>query len=141
MPCAGDDMVKHWQKDIYRIEDHIPEWKSPNREIRAQAVDDFIKQLSVETKKMLRPIAETLAMLDGNAFFGMGDRDTQEWYEQYLPEAYTLFEENGGKNGWAGKMYHVSKQKIINENKSAAELDKQLQTVLILLGEEDESTN
>jgi hypothetical protein len=51
-------------------------------------------------KKMLRPVAETIAMLDGNAFFGMriGDHD---WWEMYLPEADALFEANGGLAGWA----------------------------------------
>ena len=48
----------------------------------------------------LRPIAETLAMMDGNAFFGMGDG---EWSDPYLPEAHALYEMNGGDNGWAGK--------------------------------------
>lgn len=56
---------------------------------------------SDDEKRKLRPIAETLAMLDGNAFFGMGTGD-REWYEQYLPEAHALYEANGGDNGWAG---------------------------------------
>lgn len=52
-------------------------------------------------KAKLRPIAETLAMLDGNAFFGMthGDR---EHYEGYLSEAHAVYEANGGDGGWAG---------------------------------------
>lgn len=53
-------------------------------------------------KAKLRPIAETLAMLDGNAFFGMGTSDDREWYEQYLPEAHAVYEANGGDHGWAG---------------------------------------
>jgi hypothetical protein len=53
----------------------------------------------------LRPIAETLAMLDGNAFFGMGDGD---WADQYLPEAAALYEANGGDNGWAGAASFVN---------------------------------
>lgn len=53
-----------------------------------------------DESRKLRPIAETLAMLDGNAFFGMsldanGDDDH---YRQYLPEAAALVEANGG---WA----------------------------------------
>lgn len=61
------------------------------------------KKFSDQEKVKLRPIAETLAMLDGNAFFtveGLGGRD---WYETYLPEAHALYESNGGDNGWAGE--------------------------------------
>lgn len=58
-------------------------------------------------KAKLRPIAETLAMLDGNAFFGVDDSDDREWYEQYLPEAHALYEANGGDRGWAGRASFV----------------------------------
>ncbi len=51
-------------------------------------------------KKKLRPIAETLAMRDGNAFFGSPTE--KEWYEYYLPEAHAIYESNGGDSGWAG---------------------------------------
>lgn len=55
----------------------------------------------------LRPIAETLAMLSGNAFFGNTFEDRlgreREWYEMYLPEASALYEANGGDGGWAGE--------------------------------------
>lgn len=54
---------------------------------------------SAAEKRMLRPIAETLAMLDGNAFFGISDPDV---YESYLSEAWALFDGNGGEKGWAG---------------------------------------
>lgn len=43
-----------------------------------------------EEKARLRPVAETLAMLDGNAFFGAELQDGADWYEQYLPEAHAL---------------------------------------------------
>ena len=56
------------------------------------------QQVSKRQAKMLRPIAETLAMLDGNAFFEM---EVDHW-KCYLPEAKALFEGNGGLNGWAG---------------------------------------
>lgn len=54
----------------------------------------------------LRPVAETFAMLDGNAFFvtrgvdGGIQEDHQSW-RQYLPEAHALYEANGGDGGWA----------------------------------------
>jgi hypothetical protein len=55
----------------------------------------------------LRPIAETLAMLSGNAFFGntYPDREgkDRQWYEMYLPQAHALYEANGGDAGWAGE--------------------------------------
>jgi hypothetical protein len=55
---------------------------------------------------LIRPIAETLAMLDGNAFFGNGSSDPEdaygEWWMQYAADAIVLWEANGGKNGWAG---------------------------------------
>jgi hypothetical protein len=60
-------------------------------------------EFSDEQKRMLRPIAETLAMLDGNAFFTMDLGDGTEFYEQYLPEAWMLFTQNGGVDGWAGE--------------------------------------
>ena len=40
---------------------------------------------------ILRPIAETLAMLDGNAFFG----PTWESWINYLPEADAVYRTNG----------------------------------------------
>ena len=58
---------------------------------------------SADEKAKLRPIAETLAMLDGNAFFGNEAHAGAEWYEQYLPEAHALYEGNGGDKGWAGE--------------------------------------
>lgn len=58
---------------------------------------------SPEEAKKLLPICETLAMLDGNAFFGM----TNNWALQYLPEAAALYEMNGGDNGWAGRASFV----------------------------------
>lgn len=61
-------------------------------------------EFSDEVKRMLRPIAETLAMLDGNAFFTMDFGDGTEFYEQYLPEAWNLFTNNGGAYGWAGEV-------------------------------------
>lgn len=63
------------------------------------------RQLSSFTDKeraRLWPIAETLAMLDGNAFFTMGTSYDEEWAAQYLPEADALYQANGGDNGWAG---------------------------------------
>lgn len=51
-----------------------------------------------QEKRHLRPIAETFAMLDGNAFFELSG----SLWESYLPEARALFNSNGGLTGWAG---------------------------------------
>jgi hypothetical protein len=61
-------------------------------------------QIPDKLKYILRPIAETLAMLDGNAFFSAEN----DWYVQYMPEAYVLFKDNGGINGWAGRAHWVT---------------------------------
>lgn len=61
-----------------------------------------LESFSSKEKIKLRPIAETLAMLDGNAFFGMQSGD-REHYEYYLPESHALYELNGGDRGWAGQ--------------------------------------
>jgi len=64
-----------------------------------------VARISDRRRAMLRPIAETLAMLDGNAFFGIERNeagDDTHW-QQYLPEAWSLFESNGGMKGWAGR--------------------------------------
>ncbi len=125
---------RHWIKDIPDMETIIPEWN--DHKLRRQAVDDFIKGMDQETKEMLRPIAETLAMLDGNAFFGIGDNIL--WYEQYLPEASALFESNGGLDGWAGLMGHVKEREFIRKNKTATEQYKQFQILLKLLADSEE---
>lgn len=136
----SDDSMKerHWIRDIPDMETIIPEWKNPNREIRAQAVDDFIMDIDPYIKEILRPIAETFAMLDGNAFFGINKRsDEKEWYEQYLPEAFSLFESNGGIDGWAGLMGHIQERQFIKKNKTASEHYKQLQILLKLIADEE----
>lgn len=65
------------------------------------------KVFTDDEKQLLRPVAEVLAMLDGNAFFGADLGDGREWYEQYLPEAWSLFEANGGITGWPSGMSWV----------------------------------
>lgn len=65
-------------------------------------------------RNKLRQVAETLAMLDSNAFFGMTKNETtgdDTWYENYLPEAHALYEANGGDNGWAGES-SINKKKV-----------------------------
>ena len=55
-----------------------------------------LESFSEAEKQKLRPIAETRAMLDQNAFFPLR-ADTH--YEQYLPEADAIYKANGGDKG------------------------------------------
>lgn len=58
----------------------------------------------VERQKY-RQMAETIAMMDGNAFFGAetDDNGDDTWYYAYLPYAAALYANNGGDDGWAGE--------------------------------------
>lgn len=74
------------------------------------------RSFTTEEKRKLRPIAETLALLDGNAFFGQVTTDGEEWYEGYLSTAHAIYESNGGDSGWAGQASFVRE----SENSPAA---------------------
>lgn len=89
--------VRHVLDKPYHIEKPDGGWKT-----------DF----TAEEKAKLRPIAETLAMLDGNAFFGNEGRPGCEWYEGYLPQAHAVYESNGGDSGWAGEASFVKTAKV-----------------------------
>lgn len=65
--------------------------------------DGWREQFSEQEKEKLRPVAETLAMLDGNAFFTLEGPSGKRHYEYYLPEAHAIYEANGGDGGWAGE--------------------------------------
>jgi hypothetical protein len=60
------------------------------------------RKFTQKEKDLLRPIAEVMAIMDGNAFFGMTRDDAGEdtWYEQYLPEAYAIYKSQGKNGGW-----------------------------------------
>ena len=60
------------------------------------------KKFSKQLKEQLRPIAEVLAIMDGNAFFGISKDESGDdnWYEQYLPDAYRIYKANGPDGGW-----------------------------------------
>jgi len=60
------------------------------------------KKFTQKEKDLLRPIAEVIAILDGNAFFGMTRNEMGEdtWYEQYLPEAWAIYKAQGKNGGW-----------------------------------------
>jgi len=54
------------------------------------------RKFTAKEKAMLRPIAETVAIIDGNAFWGLSQDQAGEdnWYEQYLPEAWMIYKNN-----------------------------------------------
>lgn len=86
-PMYVHDLLRHLHLPYY-VKKPESGWRKP-------------EEMSAKEKAKLRPIAETLAMLDGNAFFG-NDVEDREWYEGYLGEAHALYESNGGDSGWAG---------------------------------------
>jgi len=77
-----------------------------------------LDQIPDHIKHMLRPMAETLAMLDGNAFFGL-DTGGNPWWQQYVSEAWVVFQENGGLDGWAGEAQFV--KDVLHENADVAQ--------------------
>lgn len=77
---------------------HIPEPEGGWRKIAS---------FTPEEKAKLRPIAETLSMLDGNAFLSMKTGNGQPWHEGYLAEADALYQANGGDTGWASEASFV----------------------------------
>ena len=90
------------------------------------------KKFTIKEKIMLRPIAEVLCLLDGNAFFGMSIDDNGEdtWYEQYLPEAYSIFKSNGGEKGWATEVSWIKEAN--HENPSVRDAYQQWQLLKML---------
>jgi hypothetical protein len=86
-------------------------------------------------KRMLRPIAEVLAMLDGNAFFGTTkDRNGEDtWYEKYLPQAWELFKNNGGEKGWAGAASWIQDDPTRHKNPVVREAYNQWQVLKALV--------
>ena len=92
--------------------------------------DALTKQFTDNEKQMLRPIAEVIALLDGNGFFTMDLGDDREWYEQYLPEAWSIFEGNGGIKGWSGKMSWI--RDTLNDHPAVVEARRSLKVALSL---------
>jgi hypothetical protein len=97
--------------------------------------DDVKSDFTDEEKYQLRPIAETLAMLDGNAFFGAMIDNGREWYEQYLPEAWSLWMSNGGETGWPAGTAWMAEAQLRKENPALASVWEQYQIMLKLTKE------
>jgi len=70
-------------------------WQNYNQKLKK-------RKFTQKEKELLRPIAEIIAIMDGNAFFGMTRNDMGEdtWYEQYLPEAWAIYKGQGKDGGW-----------------------------------------
>lgn len=102
---------------------------------RLRLRDDCPLTFTDDEKAQLRPIAETLAMLDGNAFFGTVMINGNEWYEQYLPEAWSLWTNNGGETGWPAGTGWMAEAQLRNETPALASVWEQYQTMLKLTKE------
>lgn len=92
----ADSLLNRAQPDTVTYHIELPESGWPTLD----EIPDHIKH-------MLRPMAETLAMLDGNAFFGDLCANGVPWWQQYVPEAWVVFQANGGQDGWAGEAQFV----------------------------------
>jgi hypothetical protein len=89
-------------------------------------------KFSKKEKEKLRPIAETLAMMDGNAFFGISIDDDGDdiWYENYLVEAWRIYRANGGDNGWGSGASWIKEQNHENDSVKDAYQNWQLLKIL-----------
>ncbi len=85
------------------------------------------RNFTEEEKRKLLPIAETLAMLDGNAFFTF-----DSWCDSYLPEAHAIYESNGGDTGWASECSWVKERRLIEEDPTLKDAYDKLQVLLEL---------
>ena len=86
-----------------------------------------------EDKQKLRPIAETLAMMDGNAFFGIDP----DHYESYLTEADAVYRSNGGDDGWASTASWIQDIRTIQEDPTLKDAYDKLQVLLTLKRKEN----
>jgi hypothetical protein len=90
------------------------------------------KKFTAHEKRILRPIAETIAIMDGNAFFGIqkDDNGKDTWYEQYLVEAWMVASYQNKINGWVNETSWV--KDMVHENPSVEEAYNNWQLLKIL---------
>lgn len=93
------------------------------------------RNFTEEEKKKLLPIAEVLAMLDGNAFFTFDN-----WCDGYLPEADAVYRSNGGDTGWASECSWVKEIRMIQEDATLKDAYDKLQVLLELKRKENGNT-
>jgi hypothetical protein len=82
------------------------------------------RSFDIEYANKIQPIAETLAMLDGNAF--------PDSWQNYLPEADAVYRNNGGDDGWASICSWIEKDKIIKTDPTLKDLWDKLETIIAL---------
>ena len=111
----------------------------PNKNYKIERPEGGWKRIFTDEDKVkLRPIAETLAMLDGNAFFGSGGwPDTH--YEAYLPEADAVYRNNGGDTGWASECSWIKRNILLTKDPVMSELWNKLQMLLALKEDKNET--
>ena len=108
----------HRAKIVYEIEE-------PNGGWRRIFTDD--------ERRKLRPMAETLAMLDGNAFFGI----SPDHYESYLTEADAVYRNNGGDDGWASTASWIQDLRTIQQDPTLKDAYDKLQVLIELKRKEN----
>jgi hypothetical protein len=82
------------------------------------------RSFDADYAEKMRPIAETLAMLDGNAF-------TDSW-QNYLPEADAVYRNNGGDDGWASQCGWIKQCHMIQKDPTLKDQWDKLQVLLAL---------
>ena len=86
------------------------------------------RRFTDEDLRKLRPIAETCAMLDGNAFFKLSD----DLWKNYLQEADAIYRSNGGDLGHAGGVSWLEEHDMIQEDPALKDLWDKLQVMIEL---------
>ena len=90
------------------------------------------RNFNEQERAKLLPIAETLAMMDGNAFFSIDNV-----IDGYLPEAHAIYESNGGDTGWASHCSWVHDSRMIQEDITLKDIYDKLQVLLALKRKEN----
>jgi len=113
----------HSAKMVYEIKEPAGGWRIGTAEY------------SDEYKQKLRPIAETLALLDGNNISG-----PVLHYTGYLIEADAVYRNNGGENGWASKTGWIQDLNIIQKDPTLRDVYDKLQILIALKRNENGNT-
>lgn len=89
------------------------------------------RKFDEDYQNKLKPIAETLTLLDGNAFTGS--------WQNYLQEADALYRNNGGDTGWASECSWIKRERIMQEDPVLTVLWNKLQMLIALKENENET--
>jgi hypothetical protein len=127
MAIETDIRLKNYLNNSNDLRDHY------TYEIR-RPDGGWIRIIDREYARRLRPIAEVIALLDGNGFFDMLDNH----YENYLQEADALYRANGGDDGWAQGLCWIQQEKMIQEDPALKDLWDKLQVMIELKRKKNE---